>query len=374
LSRENRVEAVSSLAPLYLAHDRNSGRSEDSAVTSTNDIWIPIAISFLLSLLLTPLARRFGHGLRLIDVPNERSSHAVPTPRTGGIAILLGIIGSVAVAGFLASKPGSVLLLGALTLGALSLYDDRRTLPRHFRLFVQTIVAVVVLSATNFALRTIELPLIGPLELGVFAIPIAIFWIVAVTNAFNFMDGINGMASLEAVICSATLGFQLASGGDLPGAVLAGAIAGAAAGFLPWNLSGSIFMGDVGSAALGFLLSLLVLRAGRVVPAVAAMLPLAPFLFDAGVTIVARAVRGERFFSTPHRSHFYQKLVDSGLSHITVSLIYALLAGVSSTLALLYTRLSDAQRIFGVLLVILIHVMVAASTLRLQPRRKVSPV
>jgi UDP-N-acetylmuramyl pentapeptide phosphotransferase/UDP-N-acetylglucosamine-1-phosphate transferase len=339
-----------------------------------NEIRVAIGVGFLVSLLLTPLARRFGHGVRLIDVPNERSSHVVPTPRTGGIAILLGILLAVSVAGSLLSTPTGALLLGAVTLGAISLYDDRRTLPHHFRLLSQIIVAVVVVFTTGLALRAIELPFIGVLELGLLAIPISVFWIVGVTNAFNFMDGINGIASTEAVICSATLGILLGSGGDLNGALLAAAIAGAAAGFLLWNLGGTIFMGDVGSAALGFLLSLLVIRTSSVAPAVAAILPLTPFLLDAGVTIVIRAARGERFFSTAHRSHFYQKLVASGLRHSTVTLIYAALALISSALSLVYARLNDAQRGLGILVLILVHITVAAATLRLESRRKVAPV
>lgn len=343
-------------------------------MTSSDGIRMGFFLSFIVSFLLTPLVRRFGHGFRLLDVPNKRSSHAVPTPRTGGIAILLGVIAGVAVAGSLASNPTGALLLGAVTLGAVSLYDDSRTLPRHSRLLAQIIVAVAALYTTRLVVQTIELPFIGTMDSGLLAIPIAVFWIVGVTNAYNFMDGINGIASLEAVICSVTLGILLASGGDLPSAVLAVAIAGAAAGFLPWNLGGSIFMGDVGSAGLGFLLSLLVLRTSRVAPSVAAILPLAPFLFDAGVTIVARAVRGERFFSTPHRSHFYQRLVASGLSHVTVSLIYATLALLSSLLALVYSQLSDAQRALGILLLILLHASVAAATLLLESRRKIGSV
>jgi UDP-N-acetylmuramyl pentapeptide phosphotransferase/UDP-N-acetylglucosamine-1-phosphate transferase len=133
-------------------------------------------------------------------------------------------------------------------------------------------------------------------------------------------------------------------------------------------------MGDVGSAGLGFLLSFLVLRTSRVAPFVAAILPLAPFLFDAGVTVLTRAVKGERFFSTPHRSHFYQRLVASGLSHVTVSLIYATVALLSSVLALVYSKLTDAQRTFAILLLILLHVGVAAVTFRLESRRRIAPV
>jgi UDP-N-acetylmuramyl pentapeptide phosphotransferase/UDP-N-acetylglucosamine-1-phosphate transferase len=206
------------------------------------------------------------------------------------------------------------------------------------------------------------------------ALPIAIFWIVAVTNAFNFMDGVNGIASLEALICACTLGLLMMTGGDVEGAIVAAAIAGAAAGFLPWNLGGSIFMGDSGSASFGFLLALLGLRSSAVAPGVAAILPLFPFLFDAGVTLMRRAARGERWFATPHRSHLYQRLVQSGYSHVAVSLVYTLLAALCSALALVYRQISDSQRVLGILIVLLLHATLAAGTEFLESRRKVIPV
>jgi UDP-GlcNAc:undecaprenyl-phosphate/decaprenyl-phosphate GlcNAc-1-phosphate transferase len=297
----------------------------------------------------------------------------VPTPRTGGIAIVLAILAGVVAAGSPSSSPSGALISGAIALGALSVYDDLQPLPRGFRLVSQVVIAFVVLSVTQVAPRAFDLPHIGAVGTGIAATAIAVFWVVGVTNAYNFMDGINGIASLEAVICAATLGLLLASAGDLGAAIIAAAIAGAAAGFLPWNLTGSIFMGDVGSAGLGFLLSLLVLRTAAAAPLVASVLPLFPFLFDAGVTLVSRAIKGERFFSTPHRSHFYQRLAASGLSHVSVALIYAALAACSSLLAIAYSRLTNTQRVAGLVLLVLLHAAVAAGALLIEARRKVAP-
>jgi UDP-GlcNAc:undecaprenyl-phosphate GlcNAc-1-phosphate transferase len=340
----------------------------------TVKLLLAISVGFFVSFGLTPLARRLAHGARLIDVPNERSSHAVPTPRTGGFAILLAILAGSAVDPSVVSDPVRLVLVAAVLLAALSIYDDLRPLPRHFRLFAQIILTFVVLTVGRLAIHSVQLPFLGDVDLGIMAIPLCVFWIVGLTNAFNFMDGINGIASLEAIICGATLAAMLASGGDVGGAILALVIVGAAAGFLPWNLGGTIFMGDVGSASLGFLLGFLVLRTARVAPAVAAILPLAPFLFDSGITLIARAMRGERFFSTPHRSHFYQRLVSSGFSHVTVSLVYASLALLSSLLALVYGEITDAQRISGILALILVHATVATAAVRLESRRKIAPV
>ena len=298
----------------------------------------------------------------------------MPTPRTGGFAIMTGAIAALAVTGGLQSGTIAWVVFGAFILAAISVYDDLRPLPRHFRLVAQILVAAVVLSVTGLGSPSIDLPFLGSVNASLLSIPITILWIVGVTNAFNFMDGINGIASLEAVICAVTLGVLSAAGGDLPGAVFAAAIAGAAAGFLPWNLGGSIFMGDVGSAGLGFLLSMLVLRTSKVAPGIAAMLPLTPFLFDAGLTLVLRARKGEAWFSTPHRSHFYQRLVASGMRHVTVSFVYSVLALISSALALSYERLSDPERVVGIALLILLHATVAATAVVLDSRRKIAPV
>jgi UDP-N-acetylmuramyl pentapeptide phosphotransferase/UDP-N-acetylglucosamine-1-phosphate transferase len=340
----------------------------------TADIGVAAGLSFVIALLLTPVVRSFGHGLSLIDVPNERSSHFAPTPRTGGIAILIGIIAAIAATGLLRYSATTWIIVGTVALATLSLYDDLRPLPHHFRLVAQIIIAALVVSLTNVGSRSIDLPFLGTIDAGFIAAPIVVFWIVGVTNAFNFMDGINGIASLEAVICAVVLAGLMAQGGDLAGAVFAAAVAGAAAGFLPWNLGGSIFMGDVGSAGLGFLLSILVLRTSRVAPGVAAMLPLVPFLFDATLTLVRRAVRGEKWFSTPHRSHYYQRLVASGLSHVSVSLMYATLAAISGALALIYGQLSDSARVLGIVLLILIHLAFVTAATLLEARRKTAPV
>ena len=343
-------------------------------MTWSSQIWVALLASFLVTLILTPLARRLGLGVSLIDVPNERSSHTVPTPRTGGIAIILGVIAGVTATASFNLNPTAVLLVCAVTLGVVALYDDRRTLPHHFRLFAQIFLATLALLATQLAPTQIDPPALGTLTIGFMGIPLAVFWIVGVTNAYNFMDGINGLASLEAIVSSITLAVLMLDGGDTTGTLLAISIGGAAAGFLPWNLGGWIFMGDVGSAGLGFLLSLLVLRASLVAPGVAAALPLFPFLFDAGLTLVRRAARGERWFSTPHRSHFYQRLVGSGLSHVSVSLIYTVLALISSALALAYGQLSDAERILGLVLLVLVHATVVPGTTFLESRRKIAPV
>ena len=183
--------------------------------------------------------------------------------------------------------------------------------------------------------------------------------IVGVTNGYNFMDGLNGISSVEAIVCGATMATLALRGGDTAAAALALALGAAALGFLPWNATGSIFMGDTGSATFGFLFAALVLRLSQSgTPAVAAALPLLPFLLDSGITLVRRALRGERFFSTPHRSHFYQHLQQQGWPHLAVSAIYGALAVCSGVVAMLWESLPPALQVAALAALLALHAAV----------------
>lgn len=245
----------------------------------------------------------------VVDVPGERSSHVTPTPRGGGIAVLGG-----AAAGMLLLRVGAgvelpgVPLLAAIGLIALTgLADDLRGLPAWLRLLVQTASAAVVV-AQGFMLENLPLP--APLDLpaGVLAPALTWLWLVGVTNLFNFLDGIDGYAGWQAVLgCAGAIGMGL--GPSMSAA--AAATGGAAAGFLLRNWHPArIFLGDVGSTALGFFLAACPLTAApeRRAEAVFTMAMLLWFfLSDGAYTLVKRLARGERIWM-PHRSHLYQEL------------------------------------------------------------------
>jgi UDP-N-acetylmuramyl pentapeptide phosphotransferase/UDP-N-acetylglucosamine-1-phosphate transferase len=182
---------------------------------------------------------------------------------------------------------------------------------------------------------------------------------------------VNGIASLEAMICGATMGVLLLRAGDGTGAALSFAAAGAAAGFFPWNaFTGSIFMGDVGSLPLGFLFAAIALRGAQkgIAPWLMAA-PLLPFLLDTGITLVRRAARRERIFQA-HRTHFYQQLTDLGWSHLGVTLLWGGLAGAASVIAVNWSALG-AWRIAAYAAIAALHVGVFAwIALTLQRRRR----
>lgn len=297
-----------------------------------------IGLAFALAALAALGYRQFAP----IDVPNERSSHSRPVPRGGGVAIVAGFLAGLSL--WLAS--GNALsprawgwLAGALLVAAISFADDIRSLPAAPRLAVHLGAAALL---TFVGVQERELPLI-------IAAPLAFVWVAAVTNVYNFMDGIDGLAATQAVVAGVAIGIAGAVVGNPLLTIGGGLIAAAAAGFLTQNLPPArLFMGDVGSTFLGFnfaglaLLGNLGVGGGRL-PIEFGIVVLAPFLFDSIVTLIRRAAKGERWY-TAHRSHFYQRLVRNGLSHAQVTGLYAGLALLAAVAALLGLVLEEPLR------------------------------
>ena len=254
----------------------------------------------------------------MLDRPNERSSHVVPTPRGGGIAVIgVSVVAWLAlVAGGIAPPRAVPVALVAAGLALVSWFDDLRGLSPGIRLLAQFVaVAAGVWALPHGAIFQGWLPL----ELD--AIAVALIWVWFV-NLFNFMDGIDGIDGSEAAAIGLGIVLVAGAGGgvDLSIAAPAAAIAAAALGFLVWNWAPArIFLGDVGSVPLGYLLGFLLFElALRGQWRAALILPLY-FLADATLTLVRRLARGERVWQA-HREHFYQRAVLSGLSHDAVVL------------------------------------------------------
>ncbi|MGH7113462.1 MAG: MraY family glycosyltransferase [Stellaceae bacterium] len=268
-------------------------------------------VSGLATRTLIPMLRRRN----LLDHPNERSSHVVPTARGGGIApvgaVLLAWM-ALGLAG-LAPRPIIAIALGTLLLAAVCWRDDLHGLSPATRLAAQAGAVAIGL----WAVPRNPLPhWIGP---AASLAAVGILWVWWL-NLFNFMDGIDGLASSEAAaIGGGVLAVAALGSGVDPAAVLLGAaVLGAALGFLIWNWSPArVFLGDVGSAPLGYLtgfLLVVVAAGGRWM--VALILPLY-FLADATITLARRLLRGERIWLA-HRQHYYQHAVGGGLSHAGV--------------------------------------------------------
>jgi UDP-N-acetylmuramyl pentapeptide phosphotransferase/UDP-N-acetylglucosamine-1-phosphate transferase len=263
----------------------------------------------------------------ILDHPNERSSHETPTPKGGGLALMAVVLAAWIATG-LYLESGTfltwVLPSVALVLAGLSWIDDLRGLPPVIRLGVQiaAVTAILLLRPEPEAFFQDLLPH----DLGALLAGIIWVWFI---NLFNFMDGIDGITGIETII----IGVGVALIGEGSTVWLGGILAAAAAGFLKWNwYPAKVFMGDVGSVPLGFLLGWLLLDiAGDGHWAAAIILP-AYYLADATITLIRRALKGDKVWQA-HHQHFYQQAVQRGLSHANVAVRVAVLGALLVNLA-----------------------------------------
>ena len=291
-------------------------------------------IASVLTWLATGVLCRWLPRLGLVDIPNARSSHSKPTPRSGGLSfVIIGPVMTVTVVLWLgtAMPPWiGVVLAGSFLIAMVSLMDDRWHLPARIR-FSAHLVSTLMLLAAGGVVREVSLPGSTVWSLGWLSLPFTLLWVVGLTNAYNFMDGIDGLAAGQAVITAATVAW-LAQTRGAPGTALAMAIlAGSVCGFWLHNWPPArLFMGDVGSAFLGFTFGAWAVLSGGTqaseLPFVAWVAVLAPFLFDTTVTLISRMVQGQRWYEA-HREHFYQRLIRQGWSHRAVTVLYLGIAG-----------------------------------------------
>jgi len=309
------------------------------------------------TLALTPVMRRIGVRAWVVDVPNERSSHDRPTPRTGGYAVVAGICAGSAAGGALQDSRIQVVVLAVAGLTILARLDERQGLSNVVRLTVHVLLSALVLWSVD-AVRVIpSVP--GAVVAGIAALVV----LVGLVNAYNFMDGLNGIAGTVAVVSGLSLTGLAWQHGDVAVSVLAMSTTAAAAGFLPLNLPGRIFLGDSGSTSLGLVFGAIAVinLASNHSWAAASLLPLLPFILDTGITLVRRILHRERFFSTPHRSHFYQRLQQAGWPHVAVASLYGGLSVLGGVVALVFDRLGPLDRVVAVALLVAVHSAVFAS-------------
>jgi Fuc2NAc and GlcNAc transferase len=282
-----------------------------------------LVIGVALSWLLTALLRRYALATQLIDLPNARSSHTVPTPRGGGVAIVLTflLLTSALGAKGLIEKRLLIALIGAgLLVAVLGFLDDRAHMSARWRFLGHAAAAVwVVVWMESIP----AVPLLGQLiDLGIWATLLSVFYLTWMVNLFNFMDGIDGIASVEAITAAlgGALVWWLAGAGT--GWVLALVFAACVGGFLIWNFPPArIFMGDAGSGFLGLVVGLLSLWCGQAAPHLfwAWFILIGCFMVDGTTTLVRRVLRREKF-NEAHHSHAYQYAARQAGRHLPVTL------------------------------------------------------
>lgn len=311
--------------------------------------WLAFWIALALTGLLVPGLRRAG----LFDAPNDRSLHVTPTPRGGGIGVLIAVLlATVAAADGSAGQTGVVVVAAAaLVLGSVGLLDDIRSLAPSLRLAAQGIVALTASTAVARLVGDAGLWAPGFVAAGAVVT-------VAYVNAFNFMDGVNGISALNAAACGSWL-VWLGHGHDVTALVLVGsALAGAALGFLPWNASSRIFLGDVGSYGVGALIATAsVLGWGTGIPGPLVFAPTLLYFADTGWVLLKRAWAGQ-VLTQAHRGHVYQRLVRLGWPH-WASAVWS--AGHATVVCLLAALLYDRQPLATVLLAALVMLVYLAT-------------
>jgi UDP-N-acetylmuramyl pentapeptide phosphotransferase/UDP-N-acetylglucosamine-1-phosphate transferase len=287
-------------------------------------------VAFLVALALVPLLVRFAIGRDLLDVPNARSSHEIPTPRLGGLAVIAGVWAAAPLTG------GSFLFLTTATLaGVVGLLDDFVDLKFWMKAAGQAMVAFVLLFLAPPPICEAAGPF-WPITLL-----FGVAWIVAVVNAYNFMDGIDGIAGGTAILNALFLAALVGATAGLGLASLAAAVGG----FMLWNVSPArIFLGDSGSHFVGFFLGAVALytepvgRAGDAygpyLAFVVAAAVFAPFLFDTAFTLVRRAKACKNVFAA-HREHIYQRITPDSAKHRQVSNVYFAFSAVAGLAVLL---------------------------------------
>ena len=312
--------------------------SAPTALPDANLMFAPVlfACGAVVSAALTAFARRYALRRQLLDHPGQRRSHTLPIPRGGGIGpVVVMLIGGVL---FAALDPQSrqslaICLFGLVAVAGIGWLDDHRPLPALPRF------AVHLGAALAASIALLGMP---QTAMQIVAVAAGTVVVAGLVNAWNFMDGIDGIAASQAGLVALILLF----GGWLAGTwwSLALLLLAAMTGFLPFNVPRArIFLGDVGSGALGFVVACLLLRTvatGALSWPVAA-LPVSAFLIDSGMTLLLRIMRGKTWWQ-PHREHLYQWLVRSGRTHVHVGTWYALWTLLAGALTMAVSRCSPA--------------------------------
>ena len=345
---------------------------------TTNGIYIvlALAVAFLLAFSATPAVIALANKINAIDVPkDERRVHKKPIPLIGGLGIFYGFAISVLCFGVI-DRQVMGLILGSVIMVTVGVVDDMHSLSAKVKLLFQVIAALV---AINFGteIHYVANPFanwFGPeyINLGIWAIPVTLLWIVGITNVVNLIDGLDGLAVGVSSIASVALLALTIISKDHNVAIITAALAGAGFGFLPYNFNpAKIFMGDTGSTFLGYVLSCIavqgLMKTYAVISFAVPVLILGLPIFDTTFAIIRRVIKHKPIMSAD-RGHLHHRLLDMGFSQKqTVAILYT----ITSLLCLtgVVMALKDAYR--GLILVIAVIVIVLA-TILLKDRKDTS--
>ena len=299
-----------------------------------------LVVALVVALVSTPVVKNLAIKVKAVDVPKDgRRMHDHPIPRMGGLAIFLGFLLSVLL--FLELTPQMRgMLLGAVIIVVLGIFDDIYSLRAMFKFVVQIVAALVAVLSGN-VIEAVSNPNVFSAdlywELGWLKIPVTIIWIVAITNAVNLIDGLDGLACGVSTISSMTLLVIALVASEPNVAILMAALAGGCLGFLPYNMNpAKIFMGDTGSTFLGYILAVVSIQGlfkfYTIISFAVPFLMLGLPIFDTCFAFIRRIAHGQ---SPMHadRSHVHHRLIDMGFNQkqaVAVLYIISAILGLSA--------------------------------------------
>lgn len=299
-----------------------------------------IIVCFILTVLLTPIIKKIAIKIGAVDWPNERKVHRKAMPRLGGLAIYCSFLIGVVI--FLDDlTPILPILTGSFIIVTVGLLDDMMQLSAKVK-FTGQLVAALVTVYQGIRIEFITLPFGERLEFDVFAIPITIIWIIAITNAINLIDGLDGLAAGISSIALLTISILAIVMGDSISALLGMMLLGSTLGFLVFNFyPARIFMGDTGSLFLGYMLSVLaiiglykhVTVSSLIVPIIILGIP----IVDTTFAIIRRIIHKKPIMK-PDKFHLHHSIIRLGFTHRQTVIILYMMSGLFSLAAVVFTK------------------------------------
>lgn len=327
------------------------------SILASQDIWyvlLALVLAALVSLAATPMVKVMSVKMGAVDVPRDnRRMHDHPIPRMGGLAIFFGFLFAMLLFVPLdTAKKG--MLLGAVIIVILGIFDDINALSAKLKFAVQIVAALIAVLAGN-QINVLSNPNIfsaNPVwQLGWLAYPVTVIWIVAITNAVNLIDGLDGLACGVSTISAMTMLVIALLVSELDVAVMMAALAGACMGFLPYNFNpAKIFMGDTGSTFLGFIMATVsingMFKQYTIISFVVPFLMLGLPIFDVCFAVVRRVSHGQSPMQ-PDRGHVHHRLIDMGFSQKqAVGVLYVISAILGLSAVVLTAGGADKAMIF----------------------------
>lgn len=329
-------------------------------------IYVLFIISAAISFILTPFVRKFAVKIGALDIPkSKRKIHKKPMPLLGGLAIFISFIITMIIKKGPISFEESGILIGATIIVCGGFIDDLYDLKPWQKVSFQ-VSAAICLMLFNVKIEILTNPLSTGnsfFGIGLVSIPVTILWIVGVTNAFNLIDGLDGLAAGVALISGGSIFVVSMLNGRTNAAYMTAILCGSIAGFLPFNFNpASIFMGDTGSQLLGFLLAAISIK-GAVKSAAAfsiavPLLALGIPIYDTIFAIIRRKLNGKPI-SQADRGHLHHRLLDMGLSQKQAVLIIYAISAVLGIVAIVATQINNRNSYFLLACVLCILVLLA---------------